>query len=301
MAKVEFEDLLQSDALVQKDRRYPSPSDLRGWFLYKLFDTGNFDGTSVRAEAADQLQITSNDTVENSNALVTYRKGLMQIDAFNHLDRSGDIPASKYTTGIIWAYGNRTAQIKVYTGANIMACMNMMVLNADAINTFKLTLPSGNGQSRRAQLEWEHSVEMLKLDLDDFAKSINKNLPHDITKIQQYQDMLFNERIEDKDVPKLIGDLTMANIELDLVNSYTFNFGIRAMLDSSQPHDIYRLYNLKEDGNNRMWNVYNAFTQHLNTHKVEIDTKPEKVLGVTTLLEVVNGTITAEDARRLRK
>lgn len=300
MANIDYNDLMQSDALVKSNRRFPSPKELSEWFFntfksHELFANvgGQFD-----TEVSDELKIRSKDS--DADQLIAYQKGIIRMTSPFPLIVDSLVPASGYSIGLIWSYMNKNAMIKVFRGSNVFACSNMMIMGADDVQTFKFKSMTGISNPRKQELEWKRSIEDMQISMLDTSDIYANELDAHTTDHARFQRNLFETRFQESDIPKLIGDLTIANIELGLVNSYTFNFGINAMCDRSQPIDIYQLNNLKEEGNNRMWNVYNAFTQHLSMHKTELDTKPEKVLGITNLIKLVSGEITADEIKRSR-
>lgn len=299
MANIEYAELLQTDSWVTSDRKHPSPGQLSDWFLSNLKLSDTFTSAcNLDAEVSDQVQLTSKDSKDK---LVTYQKGLVRIISPFAMVKDSTIPETNYTIGIIWSYSGRQPIIKVYRGSNVLACSNMLIMNADDVQTFKLKVPAKTMEGKRAEIQWNRELEDLELALEDTGNRYLKEMNGNTSEIIRFQNTLFNQTLDEQQIKNVVADLIMLNYELDLINSYTFNFGMSAMLNPNESGRIFQLHNLKEEGNNRMWNVYNAFTQHLSMHKTEIDTKPEKVLGVTSLIKLVNGMTTVDEFKKSKK
>jgi hypothetical protein len=179
-----------------------------------------------------------------------------------------------------------------------MACMNLLIIGADDITTIKLKPIPGDGIDRKNSVIWNRNIEDAIIELEYIGERYLAESNNHVTDLVTFQNKLYDTVLDEQSIREIIADLVIANYELNLINSYTFSFGLSAMLDPNQPNKIYQLYNLKEEGNNRLWNVYNAFTQHLSSHKTEIDSKPEKTLGITTLIRLVSGDTTVEEIKK---
>jgi hypothetical protein len=298
MANIEYAELLQTDAWVNQNRTYPSPGQLSNWFLNELKLNDMFtENCNINAEVSDKIQLAP---TNGGQGLTSFQKGLVSIISPFGISNDSILPESNYTVGIIWSYSGKQPIIKVYRGTNVMACMNMMILNADDIKVLKIKAPTKGSDTRRKEVEWNRAVEDLRFALEDTSHEFNNDIENSVKDQHRFQMTLFNEKLDEQQVKNVIADLNIINYELELVNTYTFNFGMAAMLSPNQNGRIFQLYNLHEEGNNRMWNVYNAFTQHLSSHKTEIDTKPEKVLGVTNLIKVVSGMTTVDELNKSR-
>lgn len=293
MANIDYAELLQTDAWVNNDRRYPSPSQLSEWFLGQMRNHDMFATVgNLNAEVSDKVELKANGSEDK---LLTYQKGMVSLVSPFSLTKDSILPEANYTVGIIWSYVGKTPIIKVYRGANVMACTNMLIMGADDVKTLKLKPISKGITGRRAEVQWERTIEDLELSLEDTARDYQNELDVSHSDLVRFQSELFNNTLDEQQMKNVIADMTMLNYEFEFVNTYTWNFGMAAMLSPNQNHRIYQMYNLKEEGNNRMWTIYNAFTQHLSTHKTEIDSKPEKVLGVTNLIKVVSGMSTVDE------
>lgn len=298
MANIEYSELLQSDAWVNDKKRYPSPSQLSNWFLNPIRQHDIFAGAgNLNAEVSDKVELKAHDS---NDTLLTYQKGMVSLISPFPIIKDTLIPEANYTIGIIWSYVGKVPIIKVYRGANVMACTNMLIMGADDVKTLKLPTSSKSVTGRRAEVQWQRTIEDLELSLEDVAREYQNEINNSKSELLEFQTELYHNELDEQQMKNVIADMTILNYELELVNTYTWNFGMSALLSPNQNHRIYQMYNLKEDGNNRMWTIYNAFTQHLTTHKTEIDSKPEKVLGVTNLIKVVSGMTTVDELNKSR-
>jgi hypothetical protein len=302
MGNFTYDALLETDALVKKNNRFLSPKELVHGFI-DIVGTSEMFKTSgskfMEVDVSDEITLRS--TLDSDSQLITYQKGMVRmlsnVDLGTLYDTSR-FPQSSYTVGIIWAYTGKIPIIKVFRGSNVMACMNLLIIGADDITTIKLKPIPGDGIDRKNSVIWNRNIEDAIIELEYIGERYLAESNNHVTDLVTFQNKLYDTVLDEQSIREIIADLVIANYELNLINSYTFSFGLSAMLDPNQPNKIYQLYNLKEEGNNRLWNVYNAFTQHLSSHKTEIDSKPEKTLGITTLIRLVSGDTTVEEIKK---
>ena len=230
------EEILTSKAVVKPNRNYPAPAQ----YLEGLLNI-NEEMYDINLQASHELINLNEDETEN----ISFNRFNVQY-SFN-IDEE-----LQYNLGLIIALDKGKPIAKIYSGVQVVACLNMCIFNADQKIRFDLDSDQ-NSYHNVFKSEFKkvaHRAKRAKLIIDTL-KSIH--LSHE--KI-----LLLNGAILEK--------VFKENL---IVGSNPIINGIK--LQSKNGH----LYNAT-DGLNA-WLYYNSLTEYLN-EKVHILDIPEKALAV---------------------
>jgi hypothetical protein len=296
MQNITIEELFKTDSYKRNGIIYPHPMDL----INRAFIDPLLSSTLEVSEISVNVDKEGGAGTEEHNDVVTWGRGLVLAET-KHNNEKYDL---RQVFGIIWAYDTTKPIIKIFHGATVKACMNLMVA-ADEIKelnlgiSLKLTMTNKEKEKviRRKFEDVEEIVaDTVKEYIDNSDKYFNKVLDVvvalDTTILPVETEVFAKERnytlhpVESKvSIEKAIGIMYLHDVIRGTFDYSTFNFAFQLMYDSRILHINKGMYS--QDFTNSevsLWTIHNAMTQRISDGRVDVDLFANKSLEVTKLL-----------------
>ena len=239
--EVRVNDLMDSKIYVRGGIGFMSPKELVGGFVDVVND-GDYE-VQVQNPVINQNE-DGKDNIAYPRFMVEARKELVDFGKIQYQN----------TLGILVAMDQQNPMIKIYSGMNVTACMNMSIFNAEHVYYQNLF----------------DDIDKVWNQLDGFVSGIE-------AKIKEYRkkhELMVNTIMTNDDVNRTLGYLLRNAVDVRLGTSPVVNAA--KLMDDKKS-----VYHFDETTN--LYNVYNAVTQSITDTK-DIFYRPDKTIGLSKLL-----------------
>jgi hypothetical protein len=208
----------------------------------------------------DNIVVVGTDKIVNKNEDDTENVSYARVRIEKRLDTHiiNQIGELQPLVGMIYALDISNPIIKVYSGLNVKACNNLNVFNADDL--YQVDLLSN----------YRTAYDYAKI----FFKGINNLVENYNRIIEQMKDT----KILKKDYYTIMGNLLTLGLKHQNLGTTPI---VRATKLLEDKKSIYYFHN---EGNNNIWNIYNAATDYISSSP-EYKEHPNKSLTMFNLLK----------------
>lgn len=207
----------------------------------------------------DDLLIVGSDRIVNKNEDGSENISYSRVRIEKRLDASSLNEVGEFNpiVGMIYALDISKPVIKVYTGLNAVACNNLNVFNADHLFTMEL-LSNYKLVYKYAKNYYDATNELI----DNYFKNITA---------------MKNTILNKGDYTELMGKFLLKSVKDNSVGT-TPVVKAAKLLEDKQSN-----YYFHKEGNNNLWNIYNATTDYISSSP-EYKEHPNKSLKVFNII-----------------
>lgn len=239
---LEINELLDSKTYVNNGITFPKVTDLVTPFL-RIFGDSTFK-------------------VETDNAIVNQDPDTLAMNTAYprvKIEHRAESSITGFTSVVGLLYGLDIGKpvIKVYTGQEVNACTNLCIFHSEHSSSYDLM----SGGDIKAYNKAEKYFRDKVIEMEEYEGIY-----------QQLQRQIENEN----EFNEILGDALKRSIKKNLVSTITK--GVKSMITPNSKYHIYP----SGEFNCTMWNMYNSFTETLNT--AELLERPIKTLELYKLL-----------------
>lgn len=245
---MKIEELLSSKTYVRDNGSltFPSPKELIEPFIE------NFKNDNIEYKISTNEEIVNKE--QDSDILnIAYPKVMIQ--ANYKTDKLKDFES---IIGIIYHLNIQRPVMKVFTGLEVSACLNLTIFNA--LNVFQQDLL---GSYKECYNKVKTYIAERDVMIDEY--------------INIYNDLV-DTKLTNTELKELIGDLLFKSVKNNMTNVITK--GVKALSDPISAYYIGQ----GVDYNCSKWNVLQSFTAAVS--KTDISEKPVKVLNIAKMMKI---------------
>lgn len=159
--------------------------------------------------------------------------------------------------GMVYALDTQKPTVKVYTGQEVSACLNLCIFNAEQVYSFDLL---GGGMDKAYQMAKQYAEEKEK-EVEIYLK---------------YKKELLEREHTVPEIERIIGKLIHEAMETRLGTSPILSAAKELWNEKSR-------YSIISTGGTTGWNIYNAITDHIS-HRADILDRPTKTLLLSKMI-----------------
>lgn len=243
-------DVLESKIYVNESNNitFGSPKD----YLMPFVDTVGEDNLIVIG--SDKVVNKNEDGTEN----VSYAR--VRIEKRYDASKLDDIGDFNPVVGLIYALDISKPVIKVYAGLNAVACNNLNVFNAEHL--FQVDLLSNYKLAYNYAKEYKSGIEEL---IESYFRRIS-DMKNRMLTVEEYQD--------------IVGMVLRRGVRDNSIGTTPIVKAVKLLEDKQSNYYFHR------EGNNNLWNIYNASTDYISSSP-EYKEAPNKSLKMFNLLTEV--------------
>lgn len=240
-------DLVNSKTYVKENGAitFPSPKEL----IHPFIDNVKEEVEYV-VKTADEVV---NKEQESEELNIAYPKVLVQANF-----TTPTIPGFKSVVGMIYHLNVQKPVVKVYTGQEVSACLNLCVFNAEHVFQQDLL-----GNYRDVYAKAQSYIMNKQQEIEDYTRIYNDLVETDL---------------EYDELQELLGDILLRATKNNMVSSVTK--AAKLLTDSNSMYYI----NQGKDYKCNKWNVFNSITAALSN--CDVAERPVKTLNVAKMLGV---------------
>jgi hypothetical protein len=246
MTELTLEDVLRSKIYVQERSNitFGSPRAYIEPFLEKF---KNFNGVEFTVETAASV-INKEESGATNEA---YGRVLVQAK----LPSQYDVNEHSSIIGLVYALDIVKPVIKVFSGENAWACMNLSIFGAQYVHTVDILSGTSSIYSRT----------------ESYVKSVEEQL----AEFQKMYERLNDRTYKGQEINELLGHLLREGVRNKNLGILPITYAARELENEKSKYAIV-------DNSTTAWNVYSALTNFV-TDKVDIAEKANKTLMISNL------------------
>jgi hypothetical protein len=287
--------LLKTEAYKKNGIIYPHPKDL---IMRAFVDKLTNSGLTIEVPQVTVDKEGGAGTEEHTD-VITWGRGLVVIPTKFENEELG----LKQVFGIIWSYDTSKPVIKLFHGAQVRACMNLMV-SAEEVKEIPMGISfksdvTNKEREKIVRRKFEDVEELVAERMEEWIASAEAKFTELVATVNLLKSFtlptLTNLYSKDRDYdlnPKsglklesVIGILYLHDVVRGQFDYSTFNYAFQLLYDDRIFHENKALYNRANvDGPITLWHIHNAMTQRLTDGRVDIDFIANKSYYITKLL-----------------